>query len=114
MKKDIQAGWTLTDPDNHQYGKKILDGHYRFKELDWYYFGMSNISDIEDVYLEDNWNNSDLWIEIDVVLSHYTDEEIRKVVSAYYGSLEELKEVYGESSEWIIAECIFEQETGNY
>jgi hypothetical protein len=33
MKKLLES-WVCTDPDNHQYGRKIGKGEYEFKELD--------------------------------------------------------------------------------
>jgi hypothetical protein len=40
--------------------------------------------------------------------------EITGAISGYYNSLEELKSIYGDDSNWVIAECIFEQESGLY
>lgn len=48
--------------------------------------------------------------EID--FADYTDKEIREYISGYYGSLEELREIYGDDSNMIIAECISEQSSG--
>ena len=99
--KKIQdfEGWTCTDLDNEQWGRKLYAGHYEFKEKN------RNTSDEEEL---------DEWIEIDIYLDRYTDSEIENHVSSYYGSLAELKEKCGESWEWILAECIFEQESGLY
>ena len=47
-------------------------------------------------------------------LDNYTEGEIENHILAYYDSIEEIIEIYGEDSEWIIAECIFEQESGLY
>ncbi len=96
----VYPEWTCTDPDNQQYGRKIGDGHYEFKERNPGF----EINPIEE----------DEWVQIDIILAHYTDAEIKKHVSAYYNSLEELKEIYGDNWEWIVAECIFEYETGFY
>lgn len=84
----IKDGWTCTDPDNNQWGKKIKDGHYQFME-----------------------ERNGEWFDLDIVLKHYEPEEVENYVSAYYKSVEEVKEIYGDDAEWIIAECVFEQES---
>lgn len=96
--------WVCTDPDNDQWGIKIGDGHYRFKEFDRFNMDPDSLE----------FNNPEAWVELDIILSHYTDEQIANHISAYYDSLKQLKEIYGEDSEWVIAECIFEQESGLY
>lgn len=82
-----------TDPDRNQYGQKLSDGHYQFMEFD---------------------ADAGEWVEMDILLEHYTDEQISNHISAYYGSIAEIEKICGESAEWIIAECIFEQESGLY
>ena len=84
--------WVCTDPDNKQYGRWLGDGRYQFKETDF---------DGESV-------------ELEIDLSQYSEEEMGDNVGAYYNSVEELKSIYGEDSAWIIAECIFENESGLY
>lgn len=107
--------WKLTDPDNFQYGRKIREGVYEFKEYDRINYGM-NLDDYptEDIYIDSVFDNSEFWEEMTIVMAHYTPEQIEKHVSAYYGSLAELKEICGDDWEWIVAECIFEQESGLY
>jgi hypothetical protein len=56
----------------------------------------------------------DKFIESYINLDNYTEEEIEEHISSYYNSVEEIIEIYGEDSDWIIAECIFEQESGLY
>ena len=46
---------------------------------------------------------------LDIDLKDYTETEIKDYISGYYDSLEELREMYGEDSNMIIAECISEQ-----
>jgi hypothetical protein len=84
--------WVCTDPDNKQYGRWLGGSKYQFKELDF----------------------EGEWLEIDIDISQYPDEELEDVVGSYYNSLGELREIYGEDSDWIIAETIFEQESGIY
>ena len=107
--------WVCTDPDNNQYGIKVKDGHYRFKEFDRFnYTTDSEHYPDKDLFISTVWDNDEFWIEVDIVLAHYTNEQIANHISAYYNNLDQLKEIYGEDSEWIIAECIFEQESGLY
>lgn len=46
---------------------------------------------------------------ITVAIKQYTDEQIKEYTSAYYDSVEEIREQYGEEANQIIAECIAEQ-----
>ena len=46
-----------------------------------------------------------------VDLDDYTEHEKECNISGYYDSIEELKEIYGDYSDQIIAECIFEETT---
>lgn len=94
----LEEKWECTDYDNNQYGRQISEKVFEFKEKN------RGLSDYEE----------DEFIEMTINLDHYTNEQIENHISAYYGSLEELKEIYGDDSNWIIAECIFEQESGLY
>ena len=94
-KKDI-VEWTCTDPDQQQYGRKIKDGHYQFKE--------------KPHHPNDDYEEGEM-VEMDIILAHYTREEMWHHVKAYYTSMQEVYDTYGDEAEWIIAECIFEQET---
>ncbi len=91
-------GWSCTDPDNRQYGKKLDESHYVFKEFH---------SEFAETY-------EDQWIEMDILLSHYSEDQINNHISSYYDSVDQIKELYGDDWEWIVAECIFEQESGLY
>lgn len=90
-------GWVCTDPDKKQFGKKLNDGHYVFKELD------PEAAEYED-----------RWIELDILLSSYDKKKTDNHISSYYKSIDNIKELYGDDWEWIVAECIFEQESGLY
>lgn len=79
--------WTLTDPDRFQYGRKVSDGVYQFKEAD----------------------KADT-----IVLANYSDDYKEEVAETYYKDLNDLKQIYGEDWEFILAECIFEQTSGLY
>lgn len=90
--------WKCTDLDSEQYGRFISDRIYEFKEKNR---GLSEY-------------DQDEFIEIYVNLDNYTEGEIEDYISAYYESVKEIKNIYGEDSDWIIAECVFEQESGLY
>ena len=94
----MNTEWQCTDPDNEQYGRYISDRIYEFKEKNRGLIGYGNGE----------------FIEIYINLNNYTLGEIEEVADTYYGSLDELKEQCGDSWEWILAECIFEQESGLY
>jgi len=102
--------WTCTDPDNFQYGRKVSPGVYQFKE----WIGGGKLEVPVGKTVKECFNESGHWEEDTIVLANFTDAEIREHVSAYYNSLEDLKEIYGDDSDWIIAECIFEQQSGLY
>jgi hypothetical protein len=83
--------WKLTDPDTEQYGRQHSKFMFEFKEK------RKEPSAID--------------------LSGYTYGEIEDTINSYgytlYNSekgLENIKELYGNNADWIIAECIFETE----
>lgn len=94
----MKTEWVCTDLDNEQYGRQISERAYEFKE--------KNRGLLE--YEEDEF------VQIYVDLDNCTLKEIEEVADTYYGSLDELKEQCGDAWEWILAECIFEQESGLY
>ena len=107
--------WKLTDPDNYQYGRKIKNGIYEFKEFDRINYEI-NLNDYpnKEIFIDTVFDNSEFWEEITIVMANYKDEEIKKHISAYYDSIDQIKKIYGSDWEWIVAECIFEQESGLY
>jgi len=107
---DHNTPWTCTDPDNHQYGRKISPGVYQFKE----WIGGGKLDEKVEETIKKEFNMSGSWEEDTIVLANFTEDEILGHISGYYNSLEALKEIYGDDSEWIIAECIFEQQSGLY
>jgi hypothetical protein len=94
----MKTDWICTDLDNKQYGRQLSETRFEFKE--------KNRGLLE--YDEDEF------IEFGVNLSDYSEKEIGEVARNYYSSLDELKEKYGKNWQWILAECIFEQENGLY
>jgi hypothetical protein len=112
--------WTCTDPDNFQYGRKISDGVYQFKEFDRLseneVFGKLKAMSYDRArgIVEENFNVPRYWEEDTIVLANFSKEAIAGHISAYYDSVEQVHEIYGDDAEWIIAECIFEQQSGLY
>jgi hypothetical protein len=102
--------WTCTDPDNFQYGRRLCSGVYQFKE----WIGGSKLEVPIDKFVKDCFDEPGSWEEDTIVLSNFNEQEIESHVSGYYGSLKELKETCGDDWEWIVAECIFEQQSGLY
>jgi hypothetical protein len=92
----ILKEWVSTDDD--QYGRQLSEKSFEFME--------KNKGLLE--YEEDEF------IKIQVDLKDYSNDQIESHISSYYKSISELREVYGDSADWIIAECIFEQESGLY
>jgi len=117
-KSQVEIQWSLTDPDNFQYGRKISEGVYQFKEFDRINYEIVVDEDSEfksqQDYIDHHFETDVLWIEDTITLADFSDQEISKHISAYYGSLEELKAIYGDDWQWIVAECIFEQTSGLY
>jgi hypothetical protein len=105
------GNWTCTDVDNQQYGRKINDNTFEFKEWDKEY---NHLFDTTEEKI-DLFDNSTYWIQDTIDISDYSDEDINDFIDPYYNSIEDIIEIYGkEDANWIIAECIFEQENGNY
>lgn len=105
--------WTCTDPDNFQYGRKIADGIYEFREFDRVSYTARNAGETyedEKAFIDKVFDDDTFWTEATIDLTKYSDEKKESVASSYYGSLDDLKETNGESWEWILAECIFEVE----
>jgi hypothetical protein len=98
-------GWTCTDPDNKQFGRKLSPGVYEFKE--WIGGDTMKKSLIEQI--EEDWNRPGSWEQKTITVADYTPEEIQSHISGYYKDVNEVKEIYGDFWEWIVAECIFEQ-----
>lgn len=94
----MNTEWQCTDPDNEQYGRQIRTDVYEFKEKN------RGLIDYEE----------DEFIQILIDLDDYSSDYAEEIAETYYGSLDELKEQCGDSWEWVLAECIFEQESGLY
>lgn len=85
--------WICTDPSCKQYGRKIGERVFEFKE---------------DVKFP---NSPVVTVQKEIDLNDYTDEEINDYLSPYGWSIEILNNENDSnaSAEWLMAECIFEQ-----
>lgn len=102
----INNEWICTDPDRQQYGRKIRHKVYEFKELEFCFEGnVERHSDSTIINLDD-----------------YTSEKIESIINSYGysqynnedSSLLNIVEDSPEDCDFLIAECIFEQESGLY
>ena len=84
VKVKESEGWMCTDQDTDQWVKKISETKFEVLEN-----GM-----IQEIDLE-----------------KYTDEEIIDYISSFGYDLDSVKEIYGESANQIIAECIAETDS---
>ena len=86
-------GWILTDPDCYQYGKKLGD-------RSWWYIELREVGDFDSPFY---------WVyATQIDLEYYTDDEVSDYITGYYDDVEQIREIYGENANQIIAECIFE------
>lgn len=88
--------WICTDSDCSQYCRKLRKRKYQFVEiLSFGYVESDTMYTVKSAFID---------------LNDYTKEEVEKIISSYYGSLEALYNYYSdEDAEEIIAECIFEE-----
>lgn len=118
MAKNKPEVWTCTDPDNYQYGRKTADGVYEFKEFDKLNFaGDEHGHEEEKTFVTNRFSDSDFWVEETIDLNQYSQKDKEKAISGYYDSMEALSEICKgdmEQVSWIVAECIFEQNSGLY
>lgn len=94
----MNTDWICTDLDNKQYGRQLSETRFEFKEKNR---GLLEYDEYE-------------FIEFEINLNDYSEKKIDEVARDYYSSLDELKEICGKNWQWILAECIFEQENGLY
>ena len=84
--------WKCTDPDNNQFGRKIGDKLYEFRQ---------------DMKYPDG---KVVKVRETIDLNEYSNKEIDEYLSCYGWSIEILKKDHSpEDAEWLYAECIFEQ-----
>lgn len=119
LKENPTTEWKMTDPDNFQYGR-LYRGIPEFKEFDRITFDklydkMKLATEEKlDAYLKSEFENELLWIKKSIFLSRYTEQQKEVFISGYYKDLNEVRKIYGTDSDFIIAECIFEQTSGLY
>ena len=101
VKTDIESGFILTGDRGLQRFKKVANGHYEFK------------TGYEGYYKSVDGNKFEVGLsEAEVKFSDLTDEEVRNSISAYYDSIEDLKEECDgdqEDFEFLVCECYYEQ-----
>jgi hypothetical protein len=90
--------WKCTDADLDQWGRQLDELIFEFKEKN------RGLAEYEP----------DEYIQMTINLEQYSPDKIQNYIKAYYRDLNELLQLYGDFSNWIIAECIFEQESGLY
>lgn len=90
--------WICTDIDNQQFGRQLSPTIFEFKENSRGLFGYDGGE----------------FVELEINLDKYSSKEIENHISAYYSNVAQIVKEYKESANWIIAECIFEQESGLY
>lgn len=94
--------WFCTDGDCMQYCRDNGNSTYDFVEIVWL-----DTVEGDKGYPDKEYTVKSAYID----LSDYTDDEKEIAASSYYDSLESLYSIYGDESEQIIAECIFEEMT---
>ena len=98
--------WQLTDYDNQQYGSCINEHTFVFKEFDRRNYNL--VDELEKLgdagFYNTYFSYDECWIIEQIDLNDYTVEEITKFCEAYYPH----KEI-PYLTNWIMAECIFEQ-----
>ena len=92
--------WFCTDADCLQYCKINDDGTYAFIEKVWL-----DTCELDDGYPDKTYIVKTACID----LKDYDTHDRECAICGYYESLEEVYEIYGDGTEQIIAECIFEQ-----
>ena len=112
LRKD--GGWTICDGDNFQFGKQVSEKVFIFKEFNRDEFPSIWSSSERENLIYSVFNDTDYWEELEIDLDKYLADEVQKHLSAYYDGIGEVISIYGEQANWIIAECIFEQESGLY
>jgi hypothetical protein len=86
-----EAAWVCTDPDMNQWGRKIEERTYEFKQ----YMGYPDGSKVKEEEI--------------INLNKYTDKQIADHISTFGYTIEGLKkDCPNDGGDWLIAECIFE------
>lgn len=113
----IFEGWDCTDIDSLQFKTYIGDGTYKFKEFSRFeYTKQFNqiVNGQVDIHL---FAASIFWIEDTIKPESYTIEQVTSILSPYgYKKVKDgwIDDCGDAITLAIIAECIFEQESGLY
>ncbi len=108
--------WTCTDPDSLQYGRQISEKIFEFKEFERFdnQEEFEALKELGDKEILKSMKEDECWHQETVNLTHYSTEQIESKISGYYDSIAEVEKEYGDEANWIIAECIFEYDSGMY
>lgn len=84
-----------TDPDTEQFAVKLSDDKFLYSEYDGYYCEVErkNIRSYKSEIMD---------------MSRFDVKDMQDAIFGYYGSLEEVKEIYGSDWKQIVLECAFE------
>ena len=96
--------WYCTDDDCLQYCRKNADGTFSFIEKLYY-----DTCNGDEGYPDKSYLVKTATID----LKNYTQGMMEIYISSYYSSLDQIRETYGNASNQIIAECIFEGDFGS-
>lgn len=111
----MKLSWVCTDPNTFQYGRKISNWVYEFKEL----LNKEEVPDIlirEPFIKKELWDKHDKWKYKVIDLSEYSAFDIEECIRSYGFTLDPSDDsryifhIYKniETVNWIIAECLFE------
>lgn len=104
----MEPQWICTDLDIPQFGRQLSDDEFEFKEFRW-------DSPKPFKSLIDLLNDKIYWVQMTIDLRKYTGEQILYYIQPYgYESIEQMKAWNNDDIDWLVAECIFEQESGLY
>ena len=96
--------WFCTDPDCMQYCKKISEKEYKFIQAVW----LDTCRDDEKAENakdeSDNYAICSNYIDLDL----YSQDDIESSLTSYCYTLDSVKEIYKDTTNQIIAECLFE------
>lgn len=91
-------GWITTDPDNHQYCKTVSEKEYLF---------------VQYIEVGKDDDNLDYWVfKAYINMDDFDEESLLSDLKPFgYNSFENVVYNYGDNSNQIIAECVFESLT---
>lgn len=106
MRKD----WILTDSDSVQYCREVYELETNDKVFELYQ--IQQVQELPDNFEDDFEENAKIYrIAHDIIFSSEIDTE--SILDCYdYESLAEVREIYGDAADQILAECQFELDAG--